>query len=382
MSVLNVEDLKTFVRGAAGPCVSIYMPTHRSGTETAQDPIRLENLIRDAGRQLEALGHDARTAQRVLAPAKALAKESNFWPYQSDGLALLLADGQHVVHRLPLAFQELCVVGPRPHLKPLLPMLGDNCFFVIAMSQHAVRLFEGSRDGLRPMDLHDIPTNLGDVVGYDVEQKAFQFRTPGGGTGGIANRHAMFHGHGAGADDEKQEIEKFLRAVDDGIRGLLNGRRGPVIVAAAEPVASIFRNTTKLPDVLAEGPAGNFDERGGRELFDAAWKYVAPRFDRARAKVADLVREGLGTGRAVQRIEEVVAAARSGRVDAMLAATDAHRWGVVGDDVRVSPERRPGDLDLVDVATTECLLHGGTVHAVTSAEMPGDRAVVAAVLRF
>lgn len=384
MSVLSVDGLKAIVRGSKSPCVSIYMPTHRMGKQTAQDPIRLENLIKEAARQLEALGYDSRAENRVLGPARALVQDTGFWPFQSDGLAILSWDGGHAVHRVPLSFSELCVTGDRPHLKPLLPMIGgDGRFFVLALSQNAVRLFEGSRDGLRGMDLHDIPKNLSEVVGYDVEQRALQFRTPGpaSSTGG-GMRGALFHGHGAGADDQKEEIGKFLRAVDDGVRGLLNGQPGPVVLAAAEPVASMFRQVTKLQDILPDGPAGNFDGHDGRELFDRTWNHVAPRFDRERARVADLVREGLGTGKAIQRIEEVVSAAREGRVDAMLAATDAFRWGVAGESVAVHKDRQPGDVDLVDVAAAECLLHGGTVHAVRADEVPGDRAVVAAVLRF
>ena len=37
-------------------CVSLFVPTHRAGPETRQDPIRLENLIKDAQSRLIALG--------------------------------------------------------------------------------------------------------------------------------------------------------------------------------------------------------------------------------------------------------------------------------------------------------------------------------------
>jgi hypothetical protein len=383
MPVLSVDGLKANLREARAPCVSLFLPTHRSGTETAQDPIRLDNLVREATRQLGALGHDGRVIDRLLAPAIAMAKDAAFWRYQSDGLAILCWDGGHAAYRVPIHWPELCVAGDRLHVKPLLPMIGGNGHFhVLALSQNAVRLFEGSRDGLRPLDLHDIPQSLREVVGYDVEQKALQFRTPGPASGTGAMRGALFHGHGAGSDDQKAEIEKFLRAVDDGVRWLLKGTRGPLILAGAEPVASMFRQFSKLHDLQAEGIAGNFDADDGRALFDRAWPLVAPLFDKDREKLVDRIREGLGTGRAVQRIEEVVAAARDGRIDAMLAATDAFRWGRAGEKIEVHEQREDGDLDLIDLAAAECLLHGGSVHAVRGADVPGDRAVVAAALRF
>ena len=57
---------------------------------------------------------------------------------------------------------------------------GDGAFFVLALSQGSVRLFEGSRDGIRELDLADIPTSLRDAVGYDYEQRSLQFHTGAG----------------------------------------------------------------------------------------------------------------------------------------------------------------------------------------------------------
>ena len=41
------EEIRDLLSLEAGrPCVSIYMPTYRSGSETQQNPIRLKNLLR------------------------------------------------------------------------------------------------------------------------------------------------------------------------------------------------------------------------------------------------------------------------------------------------------------------------------------------------
>jgi hypothetical protein len=50
-------------------CVSIYMPTHRTGAETQQDPIRLKNLLREAEKHLFAKGVSTRDVQEMLEPA-------------------------------------------------------------------------------------------------------------------------------------------------------------------------------------------------------------------------------------------------------------------------------------------------------------------------
>jgi hypothetical protein len=60
-------DLEALVERQAGPCVSIYQPTHRAGPDTRryaqQDPIRLKNLLREAGQRLATGGDSERLAE-------------------------------------------------------------------------------------------------------------------------------------------------------------------------------------------------------------------------------------------------------------------------------------------------------------------------------
>src|SRR5690606_37334669 len=305
-----------------------------------------------------------------------LLPDTDFWQRQSDGLAILLAPGRHLMYRLPIAFREQVIVADRPHVKARCSMLdGDGRFLVLTLSQSAVRLFEGGREGLRPIDIESIPHRLRDVVGYDFEQKTLQFRSGKSGTTGF-RRGTLFHGHGEGDDDRQEEVVKFLRAVDDGLNELLPGNHAPVVVAAVEKTASAFRRLTRLPNVLDDGPTGNFDHLAPHELHARVWPFVEGRFRAEREAAADLVREGLGTGRVVQRIEEVVRAAVDGRVDVMFAATDVERWGRFDPKTRAvtvrNGQREPGDVDLVDLAVGHVLVTSGKVFAVPAAEIPGD----------
>lgn len=38
---IALADLRRLVESVEGPCVSIYVPTHRAGPEIREDPIRL-----------------------------------------------------------------------------------------------------------------------------------------------------------------------------------------------------------------------------------------------------------------------------------------------------------------------------------------------------
>ena len=61
IDVISVADLMS-LSAAQGPCVSVFMPTHRSGRETLQGPVRLRNLINSARGELS----DADVAATVV----------------------------------------------------------------------------------------------------------------------------------------------------------------------------------------------------------------------------------------------------------------------------------------------------------------------------
>jgi hypothetical protein len=57
MDKITMDILKqAFLDRHSGWCVSLFMPTHRSGRDTEQDPIRFKNLIREVEESLTAKG--------------------------------------------------------------------------------------------------------------------------------------------------------------------------------------------------------------------------------------------------------------------------------------------------------------------------------------
>ena len=46
MELLTKEVIKELLNAGTAPCLSLYMPTHRTHPENLQDPIRFKNLVR------------------------------------------------------------------------------------------------------------------------------------------------------------------------------------------------------------------------------------------------------------------------------------------------------------------------------------------------
>ena len=145
MDILTRVELEQLMRKEQQWCVSIYTPTHRTGTDAQQDPIRLKNLLRQAEKNLSTQGVSRRAVQKMLAPAILLLQDAYFWQHQSDGLAIFLSSNKIRRYRLPLNFEELMVVDDHLYIKPLLPLFtGDGQFYILALSQNKVRLLNGT----------------------------------------------------------------------------------------------------------------------------------------------------------------------------------------------------------------------------------------------
>jgi hypothetical protein len=385
MSVLDRMELEVLFAEAGTPCVSIYLPTHRAGPDIQQDSIRFKNLLRKTEDRLRTGGMDKPAVDRLAAPARALLEDPSFWRHQSEGLAVFLSPGVFRSYNLPLDFKELAVISQRFHLKPLLPLLsGNGTFFILALSQNNVRLFEADRLRAAQVELPEVPKSLSDALGHDWKERSLQFRTRGGPAKRGGAGEAAFHGHGAGVDDNKEEIARFLKLVDDGVLAHIRDLQAPMVIAAVDYVMAIYRGISRHPHLLETGILGNPDGIDGTRLHSKAWKIVSPIFQASKKKAADRYMKRLGTGLAGQDLKEIVLAACDGRVESLFVAVGAHRWGRIEPKSRrvdINEDYVEGDEDLLDAAAIQSFIHESTVYAVEPVEVPGG-GPIAAVYRY
>ena len=383
MDVLSREELKGLLRKKEGPGISIYMPSYRTSPETKQNPIRFKNLLKEAEDRLTASGLRKPEARKLLKPAKALLEDSPFWKHQNDGLAAFIASGFFRYFRLPVAFKELLVVTDRFHIKPLLHLFtNDGRFYILALSQNEVRLFQCSRYSIREVDLEDVPRSLSEALKYDDPQKQLQFHTQT--PGGTGERAAMFHGHGVGKDDAKNNILRFFHQVDHGLQKILREERAPLVLAGVDYLLPIYQEANSYSHVMEEGIAGNPEGLKPEELQKEAWRLVEPYFLKVQEEATVQYKQLAGGDRASNEIEKIIPAARDGRVELFFVAVGVQRWGTfdpVTFSIHLHEEPEPGDEDLLDFAALHTLLNGGTVFAVKPEEVP-DEAPSAAVFRY
>jgi len=356
----------------------VFLPTHRAGHEVEHSPIRLKNLLRQATDVLKSDGVRAPEIGRLLAPLWRLLDDGLFWQYQSDGLALFSRPGWWRSFRVPLELPELARVADRFHISPLLPLLtGDGHFFVLALSQNQIRLLEGTRDRLEEADLPGVPLGVRDALQGEEAQKQLQLYVAD--RGGVGAR-GIFRGHGSAGDVQEERVLQYLRKVDRALGEVLAGERAPMVLAAVEHLAPIWRKANTYPHLVDEVLPGSPEGLGMHQLHARAWAVVEPLFLQAQREAAARYDQLAGTGLTSQNPRGIIRAAR------MAASTPYSLPGTqLGACAALAATRRPnGDRalrDVLELATVTTLIKGGTVYVLPAGEVPGGGSV-AAVFRY
>lgn len=388
MDLFRQEQLTELAQIEAEPCVSIYMPTYHVESELSQNAIRLKNLIKKARQELRDQDFRDGEVNELLKPLEPLTENNSVWLDRSDGFAAFLTMDDSRFYRLPIDFEELVVTGKRFHVKPLFPMIAaNNRFYLLALSKNHVRLFQGTHYSIAEIESKEIPESLVDALLNEQRQRSVQHH--------IANiaggRHdAAFHGQNVSAQDEKRqphdEIIRFFRDVDSGVRQTLGDDDAPLVLAGVEYYLPIYREVNRYGSLVDDSiVAGNPDHQKPQDLHEKAWQIVEPRFLEAQRASMERFEQlhGNGAKLASDDIHEIIPAALFARVETLFVEVDKHIWGRYNPEenaVQLHDEQAAGDEDLLDLAAVHTLVHGGTVHALRSENMPSDG--IAATFRY
>jgi hypothetical protein len=384
---LSRDQLVELLQHRQPMSLSILSPMDTAGADVRQNPIRFKDALYEGRQYLEKLGMDPMEIERRLKEPLGWVDQEPFWAHQGQGLAVYISSEDIRYFRLPLPVESLVHVGERFYTKPLMRLFNqEGVFYILALSQHESRLYEANRYDVRSLELVDAPQSIEELTRFVEEEKDLKFHTMQATPPGDTQMTMGFHGHGVGADEElrDQRIAEYCRMVDRSIKRLLLPSEAPLVVAAAEPVRSIYRQNSQYPGLVRDGIQGNPEMLKPDELHELAWPIVEPIFERPLAEALDRFREALGNDMALTDPERVVLAAHDGRIETLIVHAQKHRWGSFDEQrrevQRVDPPM-PGHEDLLDRAAAETYLHGGRVFVLEPDRMP-DPSPTLAVLRY
>jgi hypothetical protein len=381
------SDLADLLDSEPRLAISVFLPTHRFGPETRQDPPRLKKLLGEALQKLQGAGMADAQARDLLAPAAALVDDYDFWQHQDEALALFLGDGGMRTYKLPIATTEQVRVGPHFHVRPLLPLLAaDGAFLVLTLTADDVRLFQASRFSMSEAQAPEMPRNLDEVKGeldYENPLQASPIGRPR--TGSLDVSKAQVQGESP-EDWRKGRLVEYIRRVALALRDRLASHPMPVVVAADAETGGHLQKVGALGSLLAGTIEINPAALDATQLHQQAYAVMKPRLDQARREALErfAALDGAGDARAARRLEDVARAAYEGRVDTLFVAEGQSIWRRFDAGTRLLSQQQDEateDQDLLDAIAARTLKQGGSVLVLPEKDMP-DGLPAAAILRY
>lgn len=370
---LDDQVFEQLARARGRRLISIAIPTHVSGRETAQDRIRLKNQLAELDSILENAGVRPRERDSQLGPARALLDDVEFWEHQSEQLALYIDDKGSILPISVTRQSEHCptVVAEVYHLRHVVSELDPLRLPVLVLTENAVRLYNVTDTDIEEAEA-DLPSSLEDVNWF-VDRETQRQQHPDR-AGSSRNRHG--HEASAGADED---TARFLRAVRDALPTASHG--GPLVVLGDDNLVGKFESIMEEP-ILSPENSGIDDLSAS-----AIHKMARPALERHRGETeADASAEALnqlGVGNATTELTDALLEAASGRIHSVVLYADAEPvWGRFdAASLQVETTDRPemGDVDLVDRLVAEAVATGSEV--VVTDSLSGDHEWIA-VRRF
>ncbi len=342
--------------------VSVYMPTSLETQETDKNRLTARALF-EAATERVAQTADKRELGALREHLDDFLDDTEFWHETGRSLAVFATPNAAIEFRLPNLLGEHWSVSDRFAITPLLRAVTfPQAAFVLALSQNAVRLVEINAD-LPPHLIHGtgMPPGAAEVPGL----RGFGSRAP--------------YGRIQGDEGRKVRLTQYARAVDHAIRPVVNGAGLPLILAATEPIASIYRHLCGYSGLADETIAGNPDELTEGQLAEAARGVLDGIYRDELKQLTERYDQFSNAGRATSDLGELARAATQGAIDTLAVDMDAQVPGSIDDAGTL--HLNDGDPDVIEEIARRALATDARVLSIRRGDLPLD-VEAAAILRY
>lgn len=361
-------EIEKLAAHRGSPSLSIYLRTTPLTQETKVDRLELKNLLKAAVAEMEAADTPKRSIWPIEQAVDALVEDDDFWVEQANSLAVFATPEGIRTYRLPNKLSNAVEVSDRFHIKPLIRSVTfPHHAYVLAIGMGAVRLVEVSAD-LPPHEVKvpGLPRDAASALGRrsHIERK-----------GDMASGEST---------SENASMTRYARIVDQALRPVLSGHERPLVIAAVEPMASIFRSVASYPHVATQTIAGSADHTPDHELAAAARNVLDGIYAAEIEGLAGLFATREAAGRATTDIAQAARAATFGAVDTLIVDMDSVVPGTVGEEdgaVAFAEQADAVNYGVVDEIARRALQSGARVVAARRADIPGG-GDLAAILRY
>jgi hypothetical protein len=290
-AIVNRDELNRLQAVESFPCLTITMPTHRTHPENKQDPIRLQNLTRQAEEKLIAeVGK--REAAPLLRRLEALTAGLDL-DHLRDGLALFVNSDYSESFAVPHVLEERVVVDATFYVRDLVRATNRSYRYrVLTLTEKPIRHFEAVRDDLVEITAGKFPMTH--------ERPGGDQRMPGGK--GI-NKSAL----------RDEYLSQFFRDVDAEYRRLTAGDPLPLVLVGIGNYLPIYQGVMRNPEQVLTTVTGSHDVTTAHELSKIVWPAARAAFtERREARLGEL-NAAMSDGKQISGVQEVWSVVAAGR---------------------------------------------------------------------
>lgn len=358
-------EIDELIRNRGSARVTLYLPTTPVTQHAQADRIALKNLTGEA--LIPLADHDKREVRVIEELLFDLVDDDVFWEFQANSLAVFVTPESLRTFRLPNRLQPIVEVSDRFHVKPLLrASTVPQSAFVLALAQNSVRVIEVSADmPAFEVKVEGMPQDAASAAG----KASIKDRSPSGRI--------------QGSEGMKVRLAQYARKIDQALRDLLGGRETPLILAAAEPLRSIYRAVQSYPHLTTSALSTNPESMSDAELAAAARGILDNLFREEIAEIRLLFEQRANQGRASAEVAQVARAVTRGAVQTLLIDIDEVIPGTLDDEgaVTYAVGSCSASYGIIDEIARRALLTGARVLGVRRADIPRGGSL-AAILRY
>lgn len=383
MELIEKKELNQLINFSSDPSISIFISTNIAGKNVLEesDRIKLKGKWDECKRELEDKGVSKEKIKKIEKPIQNLIDDSDFWRHQSNGLAIFAAEDFFKTFSLPIHFEDHTYISTDFYVRSLAPALSvDQKFFILALQLKEVKLYEATEYSLAELKVSDlIPDNINEQVGYDYEEKHLQMRSQQEGDG-----NAIFHGHGGGDKDEKEEIYKFFNAIDKGISQVLHDEKAPLLVYCQDYLFPVYEKANSYQNLYEKPIKGNPNDVGLMGLHEKAIQTIEPYLEKEKQ---DKIEQHKEATPALKNdiIHDIIPFAFEGKIDTLFLENREEVWGVFDEktqSVELHDKKGDNSVSLMNLAAKKVLENNGSVYLINSAFMPSKNSKINALLRY
>lgn len=349
-----------------GPCVSIFLSGYSPADDAVPFGARLHAALNKVRQDLSSRGGSKLEEGLFPAYLDEFAT-SHRWEKRVGSLAIFFTSASTRIFQTQTRLSDAVHIGDHFYLRPLLSALKhESGFYILALSKKHVRLLKCNGAGFSAVELpSSMPKSVAEAGAFDPPDHDLENRSAAGPSSSAMHRIHF----GTGGEEEKsdQYVANFFRIVDREIKRCFDKERWPLILAAVEEEAALYRRVSLYSHLSEKIIAGSPEHTADRDLYRRTIDTLRHQDIAGEENLLSEFSKQTSLGLTSTDPDSILEASRAGQVGHLLL----HEGQAGGGD----------DDDVLNLIVWETIRHGGQVSMVSTPGMPGGSSI-GAILRY